>query len=285
MSRNTGIVPIGVILTTQSSLAQLSSSPASRSSSVASSSAPIQIRTAPAGRGADWIVDAFSLFKNAPKPWLAIAALLLLAAYLANRLGSVGDLLGNLLAPVITGGIILGCQAQQRGEPFEIAYLWRGFSSPHFGRLLLIGLAWFGMTFIAVAVFLAVVGGTALGTVIATQSFESLQLGTTALYAGLLTLILLAVAAGAAWFAAPLIVLYGMEPIPALKASLLGCVKNPLSLLVNGILTVIILLIATIPLGLGLLVAIPILFASQYFAQRDIFVADITPQSTESAQI
>jgi uncharacterized membrane protein len=50
-------------------------------------------------------------------------------------------------------------------------------------------------------------------------------------------------------------------------------------------LTVIILLIAIIPLGLGLLVAIPILFASQYFAQRDIFVADITPQSTESAQI
>jgi uncharacterized membrane protein len=61
--------------------------------------------------------------------------------------------------------------------------------------------------------------------------------------------------------------------VQALAQSFRACLRNIVPFLLYGVLLTIIFLIAAIPLGLGLLVAVPVLIASVYTAYRDIFYA------------
>ena len=73
------------------------------------------------------------------------------------------------------------------------------------------------------------------------------------------------------WFAPALVALDDLTAFSAMKLSFFGCMKNVLSFLVYGILGLVLLLIGVIPLGLGLLVVLPVLTASIYVAYRDIY--------------
>ena len=76
------------------------------------------------------------------------------------------------------------------------------------------------------------------------------------------------------WFAPALIVLQGVSPFEAMKASFTGCMKNWASGLIYFILIGLLFLLGCIPLFLGLLVVSPIIFASIYTAYRDIFIEE-----------
>jgi uncharacterized membrane protein len=77
----------------------------------------------------------------------------------------------------------------------------------------------------------------------------------------------------ALWFAPCLILFNDAQPVQALSQSFRACLKNIIPFLVYGVLLTIIFVVAAIPFGLGLLVAVPILIASVYTAYRDTFYA------------
>jgi uncharacterized membrane protein len=77
----------------------------------------------------------------------------------------------------------------------------------------------------------------------------------------------------AVWFAAPLVALNDFDPIAALKASFVACLKNVVPFLLYGVVLFAFAIVASIPLGLGWLVLGPVLAASVYTAYRDIFYA------------
>ena len=56
--------------------------------------------------------------------------------------------------------------------------------------------------------------------------------------------------------------------------SFFACLKNFLPFLLYGVAFVVIFIIASLPFGLGLLVAMPLLYASTYAAYRDIFLGE-----------
>ena len=76
----------------------------------------------------------------------------------------------------------------------------------------------------------------------------------------------------ATWFAPALVTFHGMEALPAMKCSFMGCVRNFLPFLVYGLLLFVIAIAAVIPFGLGLLVFIPMLYGSIYASYKDIFL-------------
>jgi uncharacterized membrane protein len=96
---------------------------------------------------------------------------------------------------------------------------------------------------------------------------------TTSLLAMLIVLALTLPIYMAVWFAPALITLNDLALGTALAASFRGCLRNVVPFLVYGVVTFIFLVLAVIPLGLGLLVMIPVLFASVYTAYRDIYYA------------
>ena len=57
-----------------------------------------------------------------------------------------------------------------------------------------------------------------------------------------------------------------------MKASFFASLRNWLPLLVYGLVAMLVVIVAMIPLGLGLLVASPALYASMYVAYKSMFL-------------
>jgi uncharacterized membrane protein len=76
----------------------------------------------------------------------------------------------------------------------------------------------------------------------------------------------------ATWFAPALILFGGARPATALGVSLKAVARNWAAMLVNGLtLGMLLFLAALVPLLLGLLVAMPVLFGSLYASYQAIF--------------
>ena len=227
-------------------------------------------RAVPAGNGWTWITEAFSLFRQQPVAWILIVIVFVAISVAVSAIPGIGKLAVQLLTPVFTGGIMLGCRAMDEGGEIGVGSLFAGFSV-NGGRLALLGLA----SMAAVAVVLLVtgvmlgIGGVLLGFGGNAGSIAF----TTSLLAMLIVLALTLPIYMAVWFAPALIALNDLALGTALAASFRGCLRNVVPFLVYGVVTFIFLVLAVIPLGLGLLVMIPVLIASVYTAYRDIYYA------------
>jgi uncharacterized membrane protein len=75
----------------------------------------------------------------------------------------------------------------------------------------------------------------------------------------------------AALFAPALVILDGLAATDAMKQSFSGCMKNMLPFLIFGLIGLLLVMLGSLPFGLGLFVVWPILMAAVYVAYRDIF--------------
>ena len=73
------------------------------------------------------------------------------------------------------------------------------------------------------------------------------------------------------WFAVPLVLFREIEPWEAMKASLAAVLANMLPLLVYGVVTALLGMLALIPLGLGLLLFVPVVLISWLLSFQEIF--------------
>ncbi len=77
----------------------------------------------------------------------------------------------------------------------------------------------------------------------------------------------------AIWFAPALMMLADKGVFESLKMSFIGCLKNIMPFLIYGIVALILLVIAMIPVGLGLLIMFPVMMAAMYVQYKDIYGA------------
>ena len=77
----------------------------------------------------------------------------------------------------------------------------------------------------------------------------------------------------ACWFAPALVMLRSEEPVAAMKASFVACLVNVWPMLVYGLIGIVLMIVATIPLGLGWLVLGPVFAGSVYASYKDLFGA------------
>ena len=73
------------------------------------------------------------------------------------------------------------------------------------------------------------------------------------------------------WFAPAAVVLGSFDPLRAMRRSLAGGWINLSAVLLCGVILAILLFLAMLPFGLGLLLWLPVMFVSVYVAWQDVF--------------
>ena len=226
----------------------------------------------PAGHGWTWIAGAWKLFKRQPGIWVSIAiiAIVIFIAYYFMR--AFGSILGILLTPVFTAGVVIGAKSLDEGRKLEIAHLFAGFTN-RFGALIAVGAIYLALL-LAIVVVSARVTGVSVSVMLgASPDLASATIGEiiSILLAWLIALGLMVPVFMAVWFAPPLAVFNELGAFDALKASFLGCLKNIVPFLIYGLILLGFAVLASIPLCLGWLVLAPVIAASIYTSYRDIY--------------
>lgn len=110
-------------------------------------------RTVAVGRGVAWLVEAFSLFRKYPWPWVATGMTFFGLSLLASLIPIAGGVLYTVLSSIIFGGVMMGCAAQEMGEEYSTNYLFVAFAKPQ--KLIVLSLIYM---VVAYTVFLVVLG-------------------------------------------------------------------------------------------------------------------------------
>ncbi len=237
------------------------------------SNAVIDPRQVSAANGWQWIVQGFGLFRQSPVIWIALFMIYLLIGMLMSQVKLIGPILLNLLAPVFVAGFMLGCRTLDRDGELEINHLFAGFRH-NTAQLISVGGMYLAGIIIIVGIMFAGADNTVVQSMMSGQKLDPQQaerLGSTFLLPALAGLFLLLPLIMAYWFAPVLVVFHGLSAPSAMKLSLQACLRNLLPFLVYSAVSMVLLLVAAIPLGLGLLVMIPTMTASLYVSYRDIF--------------
>lgn len=220
------------------------------------------------GRGWDWIVEGWNLFRRQPGMWILLLIILLGINIVLGFIPIVGDIVSGLLYQVFGAGLVLGCHALWRDEPLEIGHLFAGFKN-NFGRLVGLAVVTILLSIAIVLVAFLIVGFGSIGVLMSGEMPELPPI--TIVLAVLIALALLLPLYMAMWFAPALIVINDFKIFQALKTSFFGCLKNILPFLIYGVILFVFLVIAAIPFGLGLIIMFPVMIASIYASYRDIF--------------
>lgn len=234
-------------------------------------------RIEPAGAGWTWIAEGWGLFAKSPVMWIIALILLVIIAIALAFIPLLGQIAYQLLTPVFSAGLVVACRSLETGGEFELEHIFAGFKR-HFGSLVIVGLLTM-LGWIAIFLVFAMFAGFGLLAAMLTGSPDNMMVAAgasaTTILLGILIGLALAVPLVAAyWFAPALVVMHGMQPIAAMKASFFGCLRNFVPFLVYGIILTIFALLAVIPLGLGLLVWAPVAIASAYASYRRIYTED-----------
>jgi uncharacterized membrane protein len=234
-------------------------------------------KTVDAGRPIEWLKQGWGYFMKNPGVWIAITVVLIIANVIAQFIPVIGPLGMNLVMPGLIAGLMIGCRSLQQGGELRFDHVFEGFKQNSNG-LIMIGV-WYLVGSVAIALIavflLFMVGGSALLAAMAGSQSGAPQLGLLAVFLLLIVFLiiftLVLILYMAVWFAPPLVVFGNMEPLAAMKASFAGSLKNILPYLVYGIVVFVLAILAVIPIGLGLLVLLPVLYGAQYAAYQDIF--------------
>ncbi len=240
-----------------------------------------QPRSVPAANGWSWIRDGFALFRQHPVAWIVLLILMVVVmagiALIFRTMGEYGHAAGGFIvqvvAPGLAAGIMLGCRGIEDGRGLRLGSLFAGFSTRG-ARLVALGVAG-----LAAMVLVAYVAGTAFGVDVGVllgirpppDLSTDPQLAVRFMLAGLVTLALSVPVYMAIWFAPALIALNDFPLGASLRASFVACARNILPFLVYGVALLLLGIVAVIPVGLGMLVWVPLLFASLYASYRDLF--------------
>ncbi len=229
-------------------------------------------RVAPAGAAIEWIGTGWAMFREAPGVWIGIV-LLYFFMMVAVSMAPIIGILNAALSHVLAAGVLAACEAQHRGSPPSVALLFAGFRR-NTGNLVLVGVLYTIGLVMVVTVMAA--GGVAAMVPLLTLGGDQSAAAPAAL--GVMVLVglgafLLYLPLGlSVWWAPALVALHDMSPLEAMKRSLFACLRNWRALLGFGVIALVMCLIAVIPLGLGLLVAAPVLAIGWWAGYRDLFL-------------
>ncbi len=226
----------------------------------------------PASHAVAWVLMGWEYFKKAPTAWIAVAIILAVALFLSMI--PLPAIPITIIFPVLVAGMMLGCAAIERGETFTVSHLFSGFKLPQRGRLITLGAVNIGISLVA-GVLINMLLPSFIGDVSDITDLDGLLAAIIANESvTLMLLLLLAILLPikmAFWFAPLLIAIDNKEVIEALKFSFNACLKNIWPLLIYGLLFLPLIIISGIIFGLGLLVVIPMIYASLYASYKDIF--------------
>lgn len=225
---------------------------------------------------------------------LGVLLLWVVLAIVLEFIPVLGVLVVVVLSPALFGGYLSMCQTAVNGGEPELDQFFSGLTRPPsrleaivLGLLLL---AAYVLVLIVCSLFFLMIALAVLGTV-PWQTINELQMASPqdiTISMGLLLVLLLTLLmamllytllALAFTYASPLVVQGRATAFAALRLSLRGCMANILPLGLFGLLYLLLFVVALVPLGLGLLVFLPVSMAALAASYTEIYpdwAADVT---------
>jgi len=229
-----------------------------------------------------WFISGWKLFKKRPLTWIFMVLIFIILMIIASNF-LIGKFLMALSLPVLAGGIFIALDKANRNEPVGLESLFSVFKDkPVLKQLLTVGAI--GVAVLMLTMGLQYLTGTDYEIKIENSQVESAndvykQVEKGSFFTGIITWIW----AWALFFGIPLVAIKREAAIPALKQSLIGSLMNIIPLISFVGMTILLTIISILPVGLGLFVFIPVLFATIYFAFTEIFVEARNGQPSELA--
>ena len=232
-------------------------------------------RKVAAGEGFQWVAAGFRLYRKNPLLLSAAFGVLFGTVMALGLIPVVGGSLSELASPLMVAGFMAAYRALDSGDELELPQLMAGLQGLAIPLMtvgavqllgtLLIGQIMLGMGFDPQAVMDMAKSGKASPAEMQTVMNQAMP----AVLTGLALFVPLIMAT---WFAPALILFGGARPATALGVSLRAVAKNWQAMLMNGLALGLLLFVAAlVPMLLGLLVAMPILFGSLYASYQAIF--------------
>lgn len=236
------------------------------------------IRQLPIGSAWNWIVSGFNLFRANPAMWIILLVIYLAIMIPVSMLPVIGSAVSTLLAPVFAAGMMWGCQALTKNQDLEINHLFEGFKHNTSQLVTVGGIYMISLLFIAVIVVLALDKET-VELLVKGKDLTSEQ-ADGILMPVLVALLLMMPVLMAYWFAPVLAGLHNLSAVDAMKLSFAACLKNILPFTLYGIIFMLLLIVAIIPFGLGLVVVVPMMMTSLYSSYADVFGIEAQTSTT-----
>lgn len=205
--------------------------------------------------------------------WIILLVLYLAIMIPLSMLPVIGSVLSTLLAPVFAAGMMWGCQAMMRNQDLEINHLFEGFKHNTSQLVAVGGIYMLSLLLVAVVVVLTLDAATVelliQGKDLSTEQADAMTMPL------LLALLFVLPVLMAYWFAPVLAGLHDLTAIEAMKLSFNACFKNMLPFFLYGLIFMVLLIIAIIPFGIGLIVVVPMMMTSLYTSYSDVFGIDV----------
>ena len=232
-----------------------------------------------------WLKAGWSYFMRNPGVWLAISMIFFIMLFVLGLVPVLGWAVVLIGFPIMVSGMVLGCDAQANGRPLRVDHLFAGLKV-HAGNLALVGVFYLLGGLIAGFVSVVIGGGAALtGYILGALAGLGLGLVSGVVLGSVVFSVLWVLLITALWFAAPLVVLRDTPPLDAMKMSLSACFSNFGAFVVLGVMIYVLIWLAMLPAGLGVLVLIPVLAGTLYASYQDVFgeLPVLPPATPETA--
>jgi len=223
-----------------------------------------------ASHGWRWIKQGWGAFKASPWQWMLTVVVYFAITLGLNLVWVLGSVVETLISPILLAGLMLGCHAQARGEEdFRVGFLFSAFRRPLKSMLAYAALVVVLSTLLMLPMYL--IGGNVA---------EGQAYGVPQLLGLFVSFLLFVPLLMATLFPPALLVFYPqLKAHQAMWLSFWACYRNILPFFSYGLIALVLLVAAAIPMLLGMLVVMPVLIASVYFAYLDLFTAEIPPLS------
>ncbi len=249
-----------------------------------------------AARGWTWVKQGYQLIMRNPLLSITLALAGALVMFIALKVPLFGPLLALMLLPVMIAGYARVCRALEEDEEVELKQLFAGFEK-HTARLTALG-AYLLLGLLFASMLMIALGGEALRTLLENvNAANDPQMLVDAMWsAG--SSVALSLFAGFSLMAvmmlafqyAPMLVFFNeVTPFAALRASLVGSLRNLVPYTVYTIIMQLVaLVLSLLPFKLGLVVLMPLGLTSLYVSYRNIFpfehelVAPSQPAASET---
>ena len=244
-------------------------------------------RENPAGAGVDWISRGWQLFAKAPLMWIVSILVIIVIAIVVGIIPVIGSLAFQIAQPVFAAGLMVACRSLETGGEFELEHVFAGFKQ-NFASLIIVGLIFMAASLALILVFALFAGFGMVMSFATGDTSEAwpaiMASGISIAFGSLVVLLLMVPLLMFYWFAPALVMMHDMAPVAAMKASFRGCLRNIVPFLVYGFIMLLLSFVAMIPLGLGLLVWVPVAVSSTYAAYRSIYTEDVAPAEPAMAK-
>lgn len=230
---------------------------------------PLESRQVPVGNAWAWIVSGFNLFKANPVMWIVILLIYLAIIIPISLIPVIGSVVSTLLAPVFAAGMMWGCKALVLKQDLEINHLFEGFKK-NTAQLISVG-GIYMLSLLVIMVMLVMSLNKEVVELLMKGQEVSPEQASAMMLPILLAMLFIVPILMAYWYAPVLIGLHNLTAVEAMKLSFIACLKNMLPFLLYGLIFTLILVVAIIPFGLGLIVAIPVMMTSLYTSYVDVF--------------